>query len=161
MISIIVAIAEGNVIGKNNQLLWHLSEDLKRFKRITKGHKVIMGKKTYLSLPTRPLPDRINIVLSDNINDHFDGCQMAYSIEEVIKNCNQDEECFVIGGGMIYKQFLTFTDKIYITKVHAAFDGDTWFPEIDQNIWTKVDEEGKYFDKETNLYFSYLTYKRN
>ena len=159
MLSIIVAIADNNVIGKNNQLLWHLPEDLKRFKRLTKGHKIIMGKNTWFSLPKRPLPDRIHIVLSDDTSDDFEGCEMAYSIEDVIKKCNPDEECFVIGGGMIYKQFLTIADKLYITRVYAAFDGDTFFPHIDTNIWIKIDEEGKFFDQEANMHFSYLTYR--
>jgi dihydrofolate reductase len=128
MISIIVAIAENYAIGKNNELLWHIPEDMKRFRRITSGHKIIMGKRTFESLPVRPLKDRINIVVSDDPADVYDGCLMAYSLEEALQHCRSDEECFVIGGGMIYRQFLPLADKLYITWVHREFEADTFFP---------------------------------
>jgi len=135
MISIIVAIAENDAIGKDNQLLWHISEDLKRFKRLTAGHKVIMGRNTYLSLPFRPLPKRTNIVITDDPDEVFEECEMAFSIDEAMQKCGPDEECFIIGGASIYNQFMPLADKLYITRVHKAFEGDTFFPEIDNKEW--------------------------
>ncbi len=135
MISIIVAIAENNAIGKNNDLLWHIPEDMKRFKQITSGHKIIMGKRTYESLPYRPLKNRTNIVISDIPGDHYEGCIMAYSIEEAMQLCRADEECFVIGGGMVYAQFLPIAGKLYLTQVLESFEADTFFPEIDFSQW--------------------------
>ena len=112
-VSIIVAIAENYAIGKDNDLLWHISDDLKRFKQITSGHKIIMGKNTFLSLPIRPLPNRISIVITDDKNDQYEGCIMAYSIEDALAKCEAGEECFVIGGGSIYRQFMPLADKLY------------------------------------------------
>jgi dihydrofolate reductase len=139
-ISIIVAIADNNAIGKNNQLLYHIPGDLKRFRKLTTGHTVVMGKRTYYSLPKRPLPDRINIVVSDDRNDHFEGCIMAYSIEEAIEKCNEKDENFIIGGGIIYKEFYPFSNKLYITRIHKSFDADTFFPEIDPEQWIIKEE---------------------
>ncbi|KPL14668.1 MAG: diacylglycerol kinase [Bacteroides sp. SM23_62] len=159
MISIIVAIAENNAIGKNNDLLWHIPEDLKRFKQITSGHKIIMGKRTYESLPNRPLKNRTNIVISDIPGDHYDGCVMAYSIQEAMDHCAQDEECFIIGGGMVYRQFLPLADKLYITRVHKSFDADVFFPEIDPVIWEETGrEEGS--GEGLDFTYSFITYQR-
>ena len=135
MISIIVAIAENYAIGKDNQLLWHISEDLKRFKKLTSGHKVIMGRNTYLSLPFQPLPKRTNIVITDNPDEVFEGCEMVFSIEEAAQKCGPDEECFIIGGASVYKQFMPLADKLYITRVHKAFEADTFFPVIEEKDW--------------------------
>ena len=141
MISIIVAIAENYAIGKNNDLLWHIPEDLKRFKRLTTGHTVVMGKKTYESLPRRPLPDRVNIVISDNPDDDFDRCVMAYSIEDALKKIDASDENFIIGGASVYRQFLPLSDRLYITWVHKAFEGDVFFPEIDFSEWLLISSE--------------------
>lgn len=142
IISIIVAIAENYAIGKNNDLLWHISEDLKRFKRITTNHTIIMGRNTFLSLPKGALPNRDNIVITDNKDDKFDGCIMAYSIDDAIEKCNPNEdECFIVGGGMIYKQFLERTDRLYLTKVHKTYDADIFFPEINYDNWILKSEE--------------------
>ncbi len=141
MISIIVAIAENMAIGKNNDLLWHIPEDLKRFKRITSGHPVIMGKRTYESLPRRPLPNRRNIVITDVKGEELEGCEMAWSIAEAIAKCNPSEENFVIGGASIYKQFLPFADRLYLTWIHKSFDADVFFPEIDYNQWKLTSKE--------------------
>jgi dihydrofolate reductase len=141
MISIIVAIAENYAIGKNNDLLWHIPEDLKRFKRLTTGHTVIMGKKTYESLPRRPLPNRVNIVITDDTNDLFDQCVMAFSIEDALKKMNPSDENFIIGGASVYNQFLPFSDRLYITWVYKSFDGDVFFPEIDFSEWSLVSSE--------------------
>ena len=137
-ISIIVAIAENRAIGKDNKLLWHLSDDLKRFKKLTTGHALIMGRNTFLSLPNGALPNRRHIVISDKPGESFDRCEMAGSIEEAVQLAGSDEECFVIGGGMVYKQFLPIVGKLYLTRVHASFDADTFFPEIDFSQWKVV-----------------------
>ena len=137
-ISIIVAIAENRAIGKDNKLLWQLSDDLKRFKKLTTGHTLIMGRNTFLSLPNGALPNRRHIVISDQAGESFAGCEMAGSIEESVQLAGTDEECFVIGGGMIYKQFLPLAGKLYLTQVHASFDADTFFPEIDFSQWKSL-----------------------
>jgi len=159
-ISIIVAIAENNVIGKDNQLLWHIPEDLKRFKRLTTGHKIIMGKSTFISLPKGPLPSRTNIVISDNKNDKFEGCIMAYSIEEAISKCDDKKENFVIGGGMIYKQFLPYANKLYLTKIYQSFEGDTYFPEINFEEWEKVEHADFKPDEKNKYAYSYQVFER-
>ena len=151
--SIIVAIAENNAIGKNNQLLWHIPDDLKRFKKITTGHPVIMGKNTYLSLPVRPLPNRTNIILTDVPGEQIDECIMAYSIEEAMEKCPEGEECFVMGGGSVYRQFLKIANKLYITYVHKKFDADTFFPEINLEEWMLIEKEKH--DSGGNLPFSF------
>jgi dihydrofolate reductase len=160
-IAIIVAIAENNAIGKNNQLLVHLPEDLKWFKRITQGHKVIMGKKTFFSLPKRPLPGRTNIVLSDIPGEQIEGCLMAYSIPEVIEHCDEDQENFIIGGGSVYQQFLPYAWKLYITKIHTSFEeADTFFPEIDPVEWKIVESEKHFADEKHPFDYTFLTFSR-
>jgi len=134
-ISIIVAIAENRAIGKDNRLLWHLSDDLKRFKKLTTGHTLIMGRNTFLSLPNGALPNRRHIVISDQLDESFAGCEMARSIEEAVELAGTEKECFVIGGGMVYAQFLPVAGKLYLTQVQASFEADTFFPEIDFSLW--------------------------
>ena len=147
-ISIIVAIAENLAIGKDNRLLWHLSDDLKRFKKLTTGHTLIMGRNTFLSLPNGALPNRRHIVITDQTNEKFDGCEMARSIEEAIELAGNEKECFVIGGGMVYAQFLPVAGKLYLTQVHESFEADTFFPEIDFSQWQAlVSEEVKVGDR--------------
>ncbi len=135
MISIIVALAKNYAIGKDNQLLWHISEDLKHFKRLTAEHKIIMGRNTLLSLPKWPLPKREHIVITDNPAETFEGCHVVHSIEEAVALCPKDEECFIIGGASVYRQFMPLADKLYITRVNADFDADTFFPEIEEKYW--------------------------
>ncbi len=159
MISIIVAIAENYAIGRNNELLWHIPEDMKRFREITRGHKIIMGRNTYESLPKRPLKDRINIVISDVPGEQYEGCLMAYSVEEALGLCDPGEECFVIGGGMIYRQFMPLADKLYITWVHKSFDADTFYPEIEPGIWEETERtEGG--DETPGFGYTFVTYVR-
>jgi dihydrofolate reductase len=134
-ISIIVAIAENRAIGKDNKLLWHISEDLKRFKKMTTGHTLIMGRNTFLSLPNGPLKDRRHIVISDVEEESFEGCEMASSVEQAVELAGNRDECFVIGGGMVYAQFLPLAGKLYLTLVHHEFEADTFFPEIDYSQW--------------------------
>jgi len=160
MISIIVAIAENYAIGKDNQLLWHISNDLQHFKKITSGHTVLMGKNTYFSLPKKPLPNRKNIVITDNPNEVFDGCFMAYSIEDVLAKINNDEETFIMGGGSVYRQFFPYADKLYITKIKASFEADTFFPEISDTDWQLIENEEGLMDSNSHLSYSFLTYKR-
>jgi len=135
IISIIVAVAENNAIGYDNHLLWHISEDLKRFKSLTTGHHIIMGRKTFESVG-KPLPGRINIVISRQANYRVEGCLVAKSLEEALELAKQDTEVFIIGGGEIYKEALSISDKIYLTRVHAGFAGDTFFPELNLSEWT-------------------------
>jgi len=140
-ISVIVAIAENYAIGKDNKLLWHLSDDLKRFKKFTSGHSVIMGRNTFLSLPNGPLPNRNNLVITDNKEEVFENCLMSYSIEEALEIAGTDDECFVMGGGMVYRQMLPIAGKLYLTTVHHSFEADTFFPEIDFSQWKEIDSE--------------------
>lgn len=139
--SIIVAIAENHAIGRNNELLWHISEDLKRFKKLTTGHPIIMGKNTFLSLPNGALPKRKNIVITDNPEDCFDDCVMVGSIREAMDAGAPDGENFIIGGGSIYEQFMPHADKLYLTLVHKEYDADVFFPEIRPEEWEEVSRE--------------------
>jgi dihydrofolate reductase len=160
MLSIIVAIAENYAIGKNNDLLWHIPEDLKRFKRLTIGHTIIMGKKTYESLPKRPLPGRRSIVITDDPKDQFEGCITVLSIDEAIKQSDPSVENFIIGGASIYRQFLPLADRLYLTKVHRSFDGDVYFPEIDFNEWKLISKEDFPADQHNDFSYSNLVFDR-
>lgn len=160
MISIIVAVAENNAIGKNNKLLWYIPEDLKRFKRLTSGHTIIMGKNTWESLPNHPLPNRRNIVITDNPNDHFEGAEMVSSIEEALALCSKEEENFVMGGASIYQQFLPITDRLYLTKVHKSFDGDTFFPELHLLDWDRVSKDDYPPDEDNDFGYTYFIFDR-
>jgi len=132
-INIIVAIAKNNAIGKDNDLLWRISDDLKRFKKYTTNNSIIMGKNTFLSLPKGALPNRQNIVITDDKNDIFENTDVVYSIEEAIECATED--IFIIGGGMVYKTFLPLADRLYLTRVDKDFDGDVFFPEINYSEW--------------------------
>jgi dihydrofolate reductase len=160
MISIIVAIAENMAIGKNNDLLWHIPADLKRFKQITSGHPVIMGKRTWESLPRRPLPNRRNIVITDNPGEQIEGCEMAYSIEEAIALCNPEEENFIIGGASVYRQFLPHAYRLYLTFVHKSFEADVFFPEIDFSQWKSISREDYPPDELNDFSYSNETFDR-
>ena len=159
-ISIIVAIASNNAIGKDNDLLWHISKDLKRFKGMTLDHFIVMGKKTYFSLPKRPLPNRTSMIITDVEGEEIDGCLMAYSIEDAIAKMDSEKENFIIGGGSIYSQFLKHADKMYITRVHRKFEGDTFFPEFSLDDWKLKEKEDVTDDKQNNFSYSFETYTR-
>src|SRR4030042_944442 len=131
MISIIVAVSEDLGIGKNNELLWHLPEDLKRFKKLTLGKTVIMGKKTWESLPKKPLSGRKNIVITDIPGECIDCTVTAYSVDDALSKCEKEEEIFIIGGGSIYHQFMPLAHRLYITQIHKKKPADVYFPEID------------------------------
>lgn len=161
MLSIIVAIAENYAIGKQGDLLCHLPEDLKHFKQITTSHPVLMGERTYLSLPKRPLPNRTNIVLTDNPTHTFEGCQMVYSLEEALTMAKSEEEVFVIGGGMVYRQMMPFADKLYITHIHHTWeDADTFFPEILSAEWRQTLGETHSHDDKNPYDYTFAEYER-
>jgi dihydrofolate reductase len=157
MIILIAAISKNNEIGKNNQLLWHLPNDFKRFKTLTTGHYIIMGRKTFESFP-KPLPNRTHIIISRQKNYAVENCIVVSSLEEAIKVCPKNEDIYIIGGGEIYKQSIDFADKLEITVVDHNFEADTFFPEIDENKW-KVDFEEFHPKDERHLDdFTFLTY---
>lgn len=159
-ISIIVAIAENNAIGKNNELLWHLPNDLKRFKEITSGHTVIMGRNTYISLPNRPLKNRRNIVIShipEEDKKIFLGADVVGNIEEALKIADKNNENFVIGGGMIYSLFMPLANKLYLTKINKIYDADTFFPKINYEEWDLIAVEDHI---DHNPAFGYFIYTR-
>ena len=158
-ISIIVAIAQNFAIGKNNDLLFHLPNDLKRFKQITTGYPVIMGRNTLLSLPKGALPNRRNIVITDNPEEKFDRCEMVFSVDEAIEAVKNEQEAFIIGGGMIYRQFYPFAGKLYLTLVHRDFDDDVFFPEINFGEWTELSREDLH-DEKNGFSYSYLDLQR-
>lgn len=160
MTSIIVAVSDDMGIGKNNDLLWHIPEDLKRFKKLTIGKTVIMGKKTWESLPRKPLAGRKNIVITDKPGECFESSVTAYSIEDALNKCQKDEEVFIIGGGSIYRQFMPYADRLYVTHVHKKIPADIFFPEIDLKTWKIVEkEEFKPVDKE-GIPYTYIIYER-
>jgi dihydrofolate reductase len=160
MISIIVAVSEDWGIGKDNELLWHISEDLKRFKRLTSGNTVIMGKKTWESLPRRPLPGRKNIVLTDNPKESIENAVTAYSLQDSLNKCDQNEEIFIIGGGSIYRQFMPVADRLFITHVHMKAPADIFFPEIDLSIWEITEKEEFKTEGDDGIPYTYTIYER-
>ena len=158
-LTIIAAVSINNVIGNNNKLIWKLSNDLKRFKNLTTNHSVIMGRKTFESLPN-PLPDRDNIVITRDTNYSKPNIQVCSSIEDAINLTKTDTQPFIIGGGEIYTQTISIVDKIELTRVHEEFDGDAYFPEIPLDIFELINEENYNSDLENEFDYSYLTYKK-
>lgn len=158
-ISIIVAIAENFAIGKNNDLLFHLPNDLKRFKQITSGKTLIMGRNTLLSLPKWPLPNRRHIVITDKPGDQFPGCEVVYSINEAIEKAQNEAEVFIIGGGSVYRQFYPIATRLYLTLVHQPFEADVFFPEINFAEWDELSRED-HFDDVNNFHYCYIDLKR-
>lgn len=160
MITIIVATDSNNGIGYRNNLLVHLPGDLKRFKKITMGHCVIMGKKTWESLPGKPLSGRKNIVLTDNELDCFDCAETARSIDEALKLCDKGREIFIIGGGSVYRQFMPLADRLMVTHIHKEFKSDTFFPRIDPSEWYVAEKEEHIATEKEGVSFTYTTYLR-
>lgn len=150
IVSIIVAVANNNAIGGNNQLLWHISADLKRFKAITSGHAIVMGRKTYESIG-RQLPNRQNIVITRNRELSLLGADVVESVDAA-KAIAKGEELFIIGGGEVYRQTIALADRIYLTRVWADYKADTFFPEIDMSIWKEVSREDFPAEGETPAY---------
>jgi len=161
-ISIVAAIGKRNEIGRNNALLCRLPADLKHFKELTTGHVIVMGRKTFESLPNGALPDRKNIVLTRNKNLSFNGCEIFSSIKEIIDNRKfYNSEIFIIGGGEIYKQAMPFASKLFLTKIHATFnDADTFFPEINYLNWEELSREDFKADEKNPYDYTFLVYRR-
>ncbi len=158
-ITLIAAAAENNALGKDNQMVWHLPDDFKRFKKLTTGHCIIMGRKTLESM-NGPLPNRTNIIITRQKDYTYEGCTIVHSLDEALKACPQDEEVFVIGGGEIYKQAIDKADKIELTRVHTTVEADAYFPEIDTDKWQLTNEEYHPKDEKHKLDFTYRTWVR-
>jgi len=160
-LSIIVATAEKGVIGKDNQLIWHLPEDLKMFRRLTTGHVIIMGRKTFESIG-KPLPNRTSIIISRNNDYQVEGCIVVSSLEEAVEKAKEieTEEAFIIGGAQIYALALDMADTVYLTQVHYNFEGDAFFPVLDTNIW--IEKERKSFspDEKHAYAFDFVTLEK-
>ena len=159
MLTIIAAAAENNALGKDNQLVWHLPDDFKRFKKLTSGHHILMGRKTFDSFP-KPLHNRTHVVITRQDNFMKEGIFVVNSLERAIELSADDPQPFVIGGGEIYKMAMKLADRIELTRVHGTFEADTFFPEIDENQWKLVSEEFHDKDEKHNYAFTYLTYER-
>lgn len=159
-LTLIAAAGENNGIGKDNQLVWHLSNDLKRFKNLTKNHCMIMGRKTFESFP-QPLPNRTHIVITRQPKYKVpDGVIVVDNLEDALDAAKNDNQPFVIGGGEIYKLAMPFAEKIELTRVHANFDADTFFPPIDPNVWKVINNEFHDKDDQHEYPFSFITYTR-
>ena len=159
IISIIAAVATNHAIGKNNALLCHLPGDLQRFKKLTLNHTVIMGHKTFLSLPNGALPQRQNIVLSKR-EKKIARCIVADSLEKALDLCKNEDEVFIIGGGSLYAQALPLANRLYLTLIHASLDGDTFFPEVDFKQWNETTQEGMSPSEKCPYSYSFVDYKR-
>ena len=159
MIIMIAAVAENFALGKDNELVWHLPDDFKRFKQLTTNHYIIMGRKTFESFP-KPLPNRTHVIITRQQNYTAEGCLVVANLADALALIPKDENAFVIGGGEIYALALPFTDVIEITKVHARFEADTFFPEIDAKQWKLVAEEYHPKDEKHLFDFTYETYRR-
>jgi dihydrofolate reductase len=160
MISFIVAMDKHRVIGKNNQLPWHLPADLKFFKKVTMGHPIIMGRKTHESIG-KPLPGRENVIVTRNLNYHSDGCLVIHSVEELLQYAQgKQEEVFVIGGAELFKEVFPYTDRLYLTQIDEEFEGDTYFPEFHLNEWILLSQEKGIKDEKNPYDYSFNIYKR-
>lgn len=163
-IAMIAAVAENGVIGKDNDLVWSLPDDMKYFMNSTKSHYIILGRKNYESLPPkyRPLPNRTNIVITRQQGLELENTIVVNSLKEALAVCkkNNQEKVFVIGGGQIYEQALSITDSLYITEIQAEFDGDTFFPKYDKNEWEEVSREQHSTDERHEYAFDFVIYKR-
>lgn len=159
MLTMIAAAAENNALGKDNDLVWHLPDDFKRFKRLTSGHHIIMGRKTFESFP-KLLPDRTHVIITRQEDYSPEGTIVVNSIEEAIRVSKLDEQAFIIGGGEIYKMGMEHAEKIELTRVHGEFDADTYFPEINEDEWKLVKEQFHEKDERHDHSFTYLTYER-
>ena len=161
MLSMIVAKAKNNIIGKDNKMIWHLPEDLKHFKELTTGHTIIMGRKTYESLG-KPLPNRKHIIFSQNpdfkVND--ENVEVVHSLLQIQDLIEGKEEAFVIGGAMIYNFLMPYVKKMYVTEIEKDFDGDTFFPSINSEVWKEVSREKGIRDENNDLDYYFVTYER-
>ena len=159
MITMIAAAAENNALGKDQDLVWHLPDDFKRFKKLTTGHHIIMGRKTFETFP-KPLPNRTHIIVTRKDNYLKKDATVVSSLEKALEFAKNDKQPFIIGGGEIYKLGMEVADKIELTRVHGTFDADTFFPEIDEEKWKLVAEDFHPKDEKHDYAFTYLTYVR-
>lgn len=161
MITIIAAIAKNNALGKNNDLIWHLPADLKRFKQITTGHYILMGRNTFESIG-KPLPNRTTIIITRNRHYFKDGCLIANSLENAIELAKDQENIFIIGGAQIYKEAMAknIANQLDITLVHKEFEADVYFPEIDKNVWKEIKREDFKADEKNKYAYSFISYQK-
>lgn len=159
MLTLIAAVAENNALGKDGGLPWKLPDDFKRFKKLTQGHNIILGRKTFESLPKK-LPERKHIILTNQKDYDHEGCVVVHNIKDALAFVQDDEQAFVIGGAHIYKLALPFVEKLELTQVHHSFDADTYFPDVDFTKWNLINKDFHEKDEKHNFSFSYLTYKR-
>jgi dihydrofolate reductase len=159
MITLIAAAGENNELGKDNDLVWHLPDDFKRFKQLTTGHHIIMGRKTWESFP-KPLPNRTHIIITRNVAYNPEGAIVVHSLDEALLKASVDEQAFVIGGGEIYALAMDVADTIELTRVHASFDADAFFPVIDPSIWELSTEIHHTKDERHAYSFTYETWVR-
>ncbi|TXD48221.1 dihydrofolate reductase [Polaribacter sp. IC073] len=161
MITVIAAIANNNALGKDNDLIWHLPADLKRFKRVTTGHYILMGRNTFESIG-KPLPNRTTIIITRNKNYFKDGCLIANSLEAAIELAKEEKQLFIIGGAQIYKETIAknLADQLDITVVHSEFEADVYFPEIDVKVWKEVAREDFSADEKNKYDYSFISYQK-
>jgi len=159
MITIIAAVASNNALGKDNQLIWHLPADLKRFKRITTGHHIIMGRKTFESLG-KALPNRTTIIITRTKKYTAEDCIVVSSLDEALSKAKSDKNPFILGGAQIYKQAIKIADVLDLTLVHNDFEADVFFPEIDNTIWKETSRQDFKSDEQNKYNYSFVTYKR-
>jgi dihydrofolate reductase len=161
MITIIAAIAKNNALGKDNDLIWRLPADLKRFKKVTSGHHILMGRNTFESIG-KPLPNRTSVIITRNNTYFKEGCLIANSIEEAIELAKEEEHVFIIGGAQIYQQAIErdLVDQLDITLVHQEFEADVFFPDIDEKIWKEVSREDFKADEKNKYDFSFISYQK-
>ena len=161
MITVIAAIATNNALGKDNDLIWHLPADLKRFKKVTTGHYIIMGRNTYESIG-KPLPNRTTIIITRNKNYFKEGCLIANSLEQAVEMSKEEAQVFIIGGAQIYKETIAknLAQQLDITLVHKDFEADVYFPEIDAKIWKEIARENFKADEKNKLDYSFISYQK-
>ncbi len=159
MVILIAAASENNVLGKDNQLVWHLPDDFKRFKQLTTGHHIIMGRKTFEGFP-QPLPNRTHVVISRQQNYNPPGCIVVKSLEAAIEISPKDQDLYIIGGGEIFKLSIDIADKIELTRIHDEFDGDSFFPDIDMAKWQLTETSYHPADEKHKVDFTFETYVR-
>lgn len=160
MISLVVAMTENRVIGRDGGMPWRLSHDLKRFKKLTMGHHLLMGRKTYESIG-RPLPGRTTVVISRTASYDDPSIRCARSLEQAIEFAREDEEIFITGGAQIYELALPLVGRMHVTKIHCQIEGDTYFPAVDWEQWQRVDQEHHTADDKNDYDYSFLTYERS
>jgi dihydrofolate reductase len=159
-ISIIAAIGKNRELGFQNRLQWHIPADLKRLKNITTGHTVIMGRRTFESIGNRPLPNRQNIIITHQSDFQASNYRVAHSVSEVLQMTDTSEEVFIMGGARIYEQFLPYTQKMYLTRIHYNYIADTFFPEFNEDDWEIIELKDIKGDKRAGVDYSFITLRR-